>query len=268
MSGNSLRREVLLSALLAAILASDRPSAAAPGGPEPPVAATAAGQGPKAPDFFVGRPHAWVGVRGGWFVASAGSDLYDFVEGQLTLDDSDFRAGMLGISGGFVITPRVDVVISVDLSESSATSEFRDYVDQDFRPINQRTTLKEADVSFSATYALMPRFRQASRFASVLQRVVPYVGGGAGLLNYEFQQSGDFVDFADMSVFTTTLRSSGTALNMHVVGGVDFQLYRSLFATVQARYTWADAEPGRDFVGCDPIDLSGFRFSVGASYVF
>jgi len=268
MSGPGLRFGALPVACLAAVLAGATPSAATTGDPETPAAPAPAGQQPSAPDFLLRRPHGWIGVRGGWFLASADSDLFDFIQTQLTLDDGDFRAPLFGFSAGFMLTRRVDLVFAVELSQSSATSEFRDYVDEDFLAITQKTDLKEVDVSFSAAYALAPRFRQVSRFASVLRRVVPYVGGGAGLLNYEFLQRGDFVDFADLSIFTTTLRSTGWEPSVHVMGGLDFQLYRSWFATFQARYTWADGEPGRDFVGFDPIDLSGFRLSVGANYVF
>jgi hypothetical protein len=202
------------------------------------------------------------------FLATAGSDLFDFIQKQLTLDDGDFRSPLLGLTVGFMISPRVDLGVAFDYCQSSAESEFRDYVDDDFLPITQKTQLTEAVLSFSGTYRLLPRYRQVSRFASMLRRVVPYVGGGAGLSMYEFQQTGDFVDFADLSIFRTTLRSTGWAPSAHVMGGADFQLHRSWFATFEARYTWADGEPGDDFVGFDAIDLSGLSLSVGASYVF
>lgn len=268
MSGPGLRFGALPVACLAAVLAGATPSAATPGDPETPVAPAPAGQQPPAPDFLLRRPHGWIGVRGGWFLANADSDLFDFIQMQLTLDDGDFRAPLFGFSAGFMLTRRVDLVLAVEFSHSSATSEFRDYVDENFLPITQRTELNEAEVSFSATYALAPRFRQMSRLASVLRRVVPYVGGGAGLLHHELEQTGDFVDFTDLSIFTTTLQSTGWTPSVHVMGGLDFQLYRSWFATAQARYTWADSEPGLDFAGFDPMDLSGFRFSVGVNYVF
>jgi len=222
----------------------------------------------ESPDFFVGRPHGWVGARGGWFFAAAGGDLFDFVEQQLTLEDGDFRAPLLGVSAGVMLTPRIDLVVAFDYSQSLADSEFRDYVDEDLLPITQKTELTEASLSFSGTYALWPRYRQVSRFASVLRRVAPYVGGGIGLVNYEFLQTGDFVDFADLSIFRTTLRSEGWALSGHAVGGADFQLHRAWFATFEARYTWADAEPGDAFVGFETLDLSGLRLSFGVSRVF
>jgi opacity protein-like surface antigen len=269
MTGRSPRSGVLLGALLAASVSSSAsPVPAAPGDPEPPPTAPVASTESAAPDFFVGRPHGWAGGHGGWFLATAGGDLFDFIEKQLTLDDGDFSAPLLGLNLGFMLTPRVDLVVAFDFSQSSADSEFRDYVDQDFRPITQQTQLTEASLSVSGTYALVPRFRQVSRFASVLRRVVPYAGGGFGLLRYELVQVGDFVDFADLSIFRTTLRSSGWAPSGHVVGGVDVQLHRPWFATVEVRYTWADGKPGDDFEGFDTIDLSGTRVSAGVRYVF
>src|SRR5689334_9955737 len=49
--------------------------------------------GAVAPDFLLGRPKGMVGVRGGLFVASAGSDFFSDMTRFLTLEKSDFRTG-------------------------------------------------------------------------------------------------------------------------------------------------------------------------------
>jgi hypothetical protein len=41
-----------------------------------------------------------------------------------------------------------------------------------------------------------------------------------------------------------------------------------LFAAVEGRYVWSSATLGSDFVDFDPIDLAGFRTSVGITVVF
>jgi hypothetical protein len=76
------------------------------------------------------------------------------------------------------------------------------------------------------------------------------------------------VDFEDLGVFTTTFESSGLSPTGHVFAGADVQMYRRLFFTVEGRYVWASGTLDRDFVGFAPIDLSGFRTSVGISVVF
>ena len=107
-----------------------------------------------------------------------------------------------------------------------------------------------------------------SRFAWIPSRLTPYVGAGGGAISYEFRQIGDFVDFVDLSVFSSTFRSSGWAPSVHAFGGVDVLAYRRLYLSAEARYVWASATLGRDFIDFDPIDLGGFRIGAGARIVF
>ncbi len=71
-----------------------------------------------------------------------------------------------------------------------------------------------------------------------------------------------------MSVFTDSFRSKGWTPSAHVFGGVDVQMYKSLFLSVEGRYLWGAGKLGRDFIDFDPIDLAGFRVSAGAQFVF
>lgn len=234
-----------------------------------PGLALAQAQEPKrSADFMFGRPKTSISVRGSWNVASAGSDLFDFVTDQLTVDKGDFSSPGIGTDINFSMTPRVEVGGGFFFSKASQESEYRDFVDNDFLPIAQSTSLRTMEITGSIRYTLRPRGRDISRFAWVPNRFVPFVGGGGGVVSYEFRQSGDFVDFQDLSVFTDVFRSSGWAPSGHVFGGVDFQLYRGLYASVEGRYTKSSAKLSRDFVDFDPIDLSGFRMAGGINFVF
>ena len=219
-------------------------------------------------DFLFGRPTGSIGVRGSWNIAGAGSDLFDFVTEQLTIEKSDFNGPGIGGDISLSLTPRLETEFGVFFSRSSQSSEYRDFVDNDFLPINQSTSLKTIQVMASLRYALQPRGRDLSRFAWVPAKVVPYVGAGGGAIYYEFRQSGDFVDFQDFSVFTDVFRSNGWAPSVHAFGGVDVRLYRGLYTSVEGRYTKASGKLGSDFVDFDPIDLSGFRLSAGINLMF
>jgi hypothetical protein len=219
-------------------------------------------------DFLFGRPHASIAVRGSWNIAAAGSDLFDFVTDQLTLDKSDFNGPGIGGEAAVALTPRLDVVGGLFFARSTSGSEYRDFVDNNLLPIEQSTSLKTLQVTGSLRYALQPRGRDVSRFAWIPARLVPYVGGGGGLVFYRFEQSGDFVDFQDLSVFTDVFRSSGWAPSAHAFGGVDVRLYRGLYGSVEGRYTKASAKLSNDFIDFDPIDLSGFRLAAGVNFLF
>ena len=244
----------LLLTSAAAVSAQDNPPANAPPRPNP--------------DFLFGRPHGSLGIRGAWLFASANSDLYDFVQRHLTIDKKDFNTPLVGIDLSMALNDRVDVSFGAEFSQATKASEYRDFVDNRLLPINQETTLKERNIFGSVRFSLVPRGRTISRFAWVPRGFTPYVGAGAGALWYRFEQSGDFVDFADLSVFSDYFQSSGYAPSAHVFGGTDVQLYRILFLTVEGRYVWANGKLSKDFVDFDPIDLAGFRLSTGVNIRF
>ncbi|GIT66577.1 MAG: hypothetical protein Ct9H300mP25_00490 [Acidobacteriota bacterium] len=83
-------------------------------------------------------------------------------------------------------------------------------------------------------------------------RFVPYVGAGGGFLWYQFQQSGDFVDFKDMAIFRALYKSDGwtpSGTRSEVYISASHQAYRF---TGEARQIWADAELNRDFSNFNP----------------
>jgi hypothetical protein len=221
-----------------------------------------------APDFLFGAPHGAVTVRGSWLFARGGSDWYDFVTDQLTLDRKDFNAPGFGIDGRFTLTPRFEVQVSYDISRSSRLSEYRDWLDNNRLPIEQTTSLREMNFSGNIRYSLTERGREVGRLVWVPRSVVPYVGAGAGALHYKLEQVGDFVDFVDLSVFPSVFVSHAWAPSAQVFGGVDVRVLKRVYVTVDGRYLWAASNLGRDFVDFEPIDLAGFRLSGGVNFIF
>jgi hypothetical protein len=235
---------------------------------QPPPQPTSISQGIPEADFLFGRPRVTLGIRASYFMPAEGSDLFDFVQQQLTIDHGDFNQPAFSADVGIAMGSRLDAVIGVDLSGTSVPSEYRDFVDNNFLPIEQVSSLHQRGLTGSVRLLLTPRGRSVGRFAFVPAAVTPYAGAGGGLLWWEFKQSGDFVDFQDLSVFTETFLASGLAPSAHVFGGVDFQVYRRLMVSVEGRYQWASDELTQDFVRFEPIDLSGFRFSAGINVLF
>ncbi len=187
---------------------------------------------------------------------------------QLTLEKSSFNAPTFGGEFAVNVTPRVDVVFGLDYLRSTTPSEYRDFVDNKLLPIEQTTMLQQFNLTGSVKFALTPKGRRVSRYAWIPSTVTPYVGAGGGLVNYEFKQTGDFVDFQDNHVFTDTFISEGWSPSAHGFGGVDVQVHRNLYLSFEGRYNWASADLENKFVGFDPIDLSGFRFGAGFHVVF
>jgi hypothetical protein len=220
-----------------------------------------------APDFLFGRPSGTLGLRVGWWASRSSSDWYDFVTDQLTLDRKNFNGPGVGTDLGITITPRLDVMVGFDYSQNTTASEYRRFVDNNRLPIEQSTLLRGANISGGIKFALIERGREVSRLAWVPRKFVPYVGAGGGAMWFQVRQSGDFVDYVDLSVFTDVFESTGWTPTAHAFGGVDVRVLRRAYVTFDARYTWASGDLGPDWIDFDPIDLSGLRLSAGFNFI-
>jgi len=233
----------------------------------PAFTGAAAAQQPSA-DFLFGKPRGSVAARGSWQIAAESSDIYDFFGEELTIEDGDFDSFLFGADGSFAIASRIDLVAGFEITKASVDSEYRDFVDENDLPILQQTRLTIVPVTLSLKIYLTPRGREVSRYAFVPAKVRPYVGGGGGFVWYELEQAGDFVDFADLAIFTSVFRSSGWGFATQAFGGVEVSLSPRWFLSVEGRYLWSDADLDGDFLGFEPIDLSGARIGAGVGFTF
>ena len=163
---------------------------------------------------------------------------------------------------------RADAVVGVEFNQAKKESEYRNFVDNNRLPINQTTRLWTTSLSGSVKFALVERGLEVSRLAWVPKHIVPYVGAGGGVLRYDLQQYGDFVDFRTSRVFSSTLTSADWAPMVQAFAGVDVLVLKRVYVTLDGRYQWSNSTLGNDWVDFDPIDLAGFKLAAGASFVF
>ena len=213
--------------------------------------------------FLFGEPIWSFALRGGFAMPSAGSDVFSFSTSQLTLNRSDFNSMDASAEVALRVMPRLDVVLNAAFSGMTKQSESRGYTGSDGLPIQQTTSFKRDPITLSARYYLQPRGRSVGRFAWVPARFATYVGAGAGLMSYEFDQSGDFVDYSTLKVFGDHYRSAGWTPMAQAFAGIDWSLGPRWALTTEAKYVSASADLGTDFQGFHRIDLSGFSPSVG-----
>lgn len=263
-NGHRFRGPCLSVCAVLLLAASALPASAASDDQNP----NAPGIRPPAADFMLGRPRVTIGMSGNWVMASAGSEIFDFVTDQLTIERSAFNRPGFGVNLAINVAPRLDVTMGFEASRMEQGSEYRDFVDNKLLPIEQTTSLKEQAFSGGVKFALLPAGRRVSRFAWIPSKFTPYVGAGGGILRYDFEQFGDFVDFADKHVFKSDFRSAGWTPSVFASGGTDVHLFHRVFMSLEGRYTWSSATLDRDFVDFDSIDLKGFRFGAGFHYAF
>jgi opacity protein-like surface antigen len=226
-----------------------------------PAHAQVAGDG-----FLFHRPYARVALRGGYAIASAGSDLFDFTTEQLTLNKRDFSGLSLGANVGFGVSDRVDLTLDVGYARAAKKSEFRDLVDNNRLPIEQRTTFERIPLTANIKYYLSPPGQSIGTAAWIPAKITPWIGAGGGAMKYRFKQEGDFVDFNTNDVFASTFDSDEWTPVVQGMAGVDFSLTPMIAITTEARYLYGKGSLSRDFGGFDKIDLSGVSASVGLSF--
>jgi hypothetical protein len=221
------------------------------------------------PDFLFRSPRVSIGIRGGMFFHRADSDLYDFAEENFTVDRSDFRGGSIGIEGGVFVGPRVEVTFSIDGSDVTLDSEYRDWVEDDGSadglPIRQTTELREGPaVSLGARWYLLERGESLGEFVWLPSSWNAFVGGGAGITGYDLVLSGDFVSESDGGISSERFASSGSDFFPFISGGVEIGLSRRTALVVEDRYRWASENLGPEFQDfAEPLDLSGHRLTAG-----
>jgi hypothetical protein len=144
----------------------------------------------------------------------------------------------------------------------------REWVGVDDLPIEQITEFKRMPLTVGVKAYLADRGRRVGRFAWIPEKWAPFVGAGLGVVWYDYDQTGEFVDYVTLEIFRDHFTSEGSAPTIHVFGGADWSLGPSLFLTAEGRYGWAKADMGSDFVDFDQIDLSGFQATAGISLRF
>jgi len=225
-----------------------------------------------AADFLIGSPRVSVGARGSWFMASTGSDIFDFITNEFTLEKKNFNTGSFNADFGVAVNDRLEILGGIDLNSVNQPSEDRDeeeLLSNGTRvPIMQSTEMEQFNLLISAKFAVIPRGRSISKLAWIPNTFVPYVGAGFGYGKYNFRQNGDFVDFVDKHIFSDTFRSDGWAPVMQAFAGTDIQMYKRLLLTIEGRYSWSHADLSTDFIDFDPIDLGGLRFGAGIRFGF
>jgi hypothetical protein len=143
----------------------------------------------------------------------------------------------------------------------------RDWVDLDDLPIEQTTTFTRIPVTVSTRFYLRDRGRAISQFAWIPAKWAPFVGAGAGLTWYRFEQTGDFVDITTLDILNLTIESNGGAPTAHAFAGVDISISPRFLWTLEGRYAIGQARTGDSF-DYDNLDLRGFQATIGFAVRF
>ena len=220
--------------------------------------------------YLFHAPEGRLTLRAGYDHANANSDVFTQSIDLLTLKKADFSGMTIGAEAAYSIGSRFDLSADFSFTHKTKGSEYRALIDNNNLPIQQSTTFDRLPLSVNARFYLIEPGRSIGKLAWIPNKVVPWVGAGAGVMWYRFRQQGDFVDYQNNNVFNTGLNDPLDAkawTGMYqAMGGADFSLSPHVAVRVDSRYVWAKAPLGSGFSGYNPIDLSGVQGTLGLTY--
>ena len=215
--------------------------------------------------FLFRAPRASLTAHGGFAQPMASGGVFSLATSELTLGRSDFGSGHFGLDLTVAFAPRYELVFGFDRSSSSSRSEYREWVDNDNLPIEQRTRLQRTPFTAGVRYYLADRGRQIGSVAWVPARFTPFVSAGVGVMKYKYEQDGDFIDTQSLVVFSDRLTSSGWTRVLQAGAGAQWSLNQRVNLTGEVRYQHANGEgdePFGDFSGYK-VNLSGVSTLIG-----
>lgn len=175
--------------------------------------------------------------RIGVYFPDGGGPLWNDIEDRFTLEVDDFNGGMIGFSFINSFGNRVEFGLNADFYGETVLSEDREFVDTDGFPILHDTTLRVAPLTVDVRLVPGGRYRIRPGGAHVLKPVF-YVGAGAGMMLWSYEEKGDFVDENDplFPIFFDQFEESGVALETHVLAGLEFPVGPRVNLTLEGRY--------------------------------
>jgi hypothetical protein len=227
------------------------------------------------PGFLFNRPRVSIGFRTGYTIPKMGSNLFEQSRTDFTLNRWDFAGPYVGGDLAARVSDHLDVTLTGGWAQGNGLSEYRELIEcsivatpcpaQNQLPIEQETTFQTVSASLGGRYYFTDRGRSVGRFAWVPARLAPFVGGGVGMMWYDFIQKGDFVDFQTLDIFGDELETSGHGASLYASAGADLSIGKQFYLTGEARYNLASAGVRDSYSLYDRMDLSGLQLTTGIS---
>ena len=170
----------------------------------------------------------------------------------LLFDFSDFNTVSVGAEWLAPLGDFVEVGAGIGFTSRGVDTIYDEFVRPDGSEIEQQ--LKLRIVPISGTVRLLPLGRHAA--------FQPYVGGGIGIYNWRYSETGDFIDFTRVGspIFRESYVASGTSVGPVAVFGARFLVGSNATFGGEVRYQKAEGDLDEaDFLG-PKIDLGGFHY--------
>jgi hypothetical protein len=168
----------------------------------------------------------------------------------LIFEVKDFNGPVVNAEWLIAFGDHVEGGLGIGWYSKTSPAIYRNFTNADGSEIEQDIKLRV--IPFSATVRLLPLGRRAG--------IQPYLGAGVGVLRYRYSESGQFIDFNDLSIFNSTFVGSGTATGPVILGGIRFPV-SSVDIGFEVRHQSAKGElPAEEQFAGPEIDLGGMNY--------
>ncbi|UCH97734.1 MAG: outer membrane beta-barrel protein [Candidatus Aminicenantes bacterium] len=193
----------------------------------------------------------------GVFHPAMDSDLWETNMDNLAFTKQDMRDAYYGIEYEHFLNRFISFALEGGVYDNEHFSFYRDYEYEDGSPIYQNLALRI--ISAEADFKLYPLGHR--------QRFCPFLGGGAGMYFWKYEQWGDFINFESGTVDEDEYAETSTyTVGFNAKAGFVARFSRNWGVLLEARYQHVKGELSSFFEGWEKLDLSGFTFSIGINF--
>ena len=188
--------------------------------------------------------------------ARVAGDVLNANRNFLTFDVSEMSGATVGGEWLVPIGRYLEAGAGIGFTRRTIPTVYTRFVNTDKSEIAQQLRLRTVPIDL--TFRVLPLGQQSG--------FQPYIGGGLGVVNWRYSESGEFVDFRDRSIFNNSYVASGTRTGPVALGGIRFS-GDTASAGFEVRYRSAHASLPQPFAGT-AIDLGGwlYQFTVGMRF--
>jgi len=171
---------------------------------------------------------------------------------------NDFNGPTVNGEWLFGVGDNVEAGLGIGFYSRTVPSVYANLVNADGTEIEQ--DLKLRVVPFTATVRWLPIGRKGG--------FVPYLGAGIGVFSWRYQETGQFVDTTDNSIFSGTFTGSGSTVGPVVLGGVRVPVGEwGIGGEIRYQHAKGDLPSDQGFAGTT-IDLGGFNYLFSINFKF
>jgi outer membrane protein W len=195
----------------------------------------------------------------GLFSPAMESDLWEINMDNLALEKQDMQAGYYAIEYEYSMSPNLTFSIEGGVYKKEHYSMYRYYEYDDGTPIYQNVGLRITSLELSFKYYPM----------GLRQKLFPFVGAGAGVYRWQYEQWGDFIDVVEGVVNEDEyVEASAYDIGFNARAGIGIRLGRSTAVSFEARYQYLKGDLGPFFEDFERLDMNGLALVVGVNFLF